>query len=95
MSAVELELQRLQQRNQHHASTHGFAKAESQHPDWLALKETIDSFDQVCLLAHNLSNAGRALFEHSRKEKKMSNDADRLRMYLAKFDLSVAQIKEW
>jgi transcriptional regulatory protein RtcR len=103
VSAVEYELQRLQQRNQHHASNHGFAKAELQHPHWLALKETIDSFDQVqlayviqvCLLAHNLSNAGRALFEHSRKKKKMSNDADRLRKYLAKFDLIFAQIKEW
>jgi len=35
------------------------------------------------------------LFEHSRKEKKMSNDADRLRKYLAKFDLNFAQIKDW
>jgi transcriptional regulatory protein RtcR len=69
----------------------------------LSLKQSIDPFDQVqlayviqvCMSAHNLSDAGRALFEQSRKEKKMSNDADRLRKYLAKFDLSFAQIKDW
>ena len=103
VNAVELELQRLQRRNQDHVSNHSFGAAELQHPDWLSLKQSIDPFDQVqlayviqvCMSAHNLSDAGRALFEQSRKEKKMSNDADRLRKYLAKFDLSFAQIKEW
>lgn len=43
---------------------------------------------EVCARSHTLSDAGRALFSESRKRKKSSNDADRLRKYLARFDLS-------
>ena len=49
----------------------------------------------VCRSAHTLSEAGRRLFSQSRQGKKMSNDADRLRKYLAKFELSFAQIQAW
>lgn len=48
----------------------------------------------VCATAASLSAAGRALFAVSRATKKSSNDADRLRKYLARFDLSFKQIKE-
>lgn len=55
----------------------------------------IDLFDQpqllkvieVCLQCHTLSEAGRILFSASRKQKKSSNDGDRLRKYLKKFNL--------
>lgn len=56
----------------------------------------LDLFDQaqlievikVCQASNNMSEAGRILFAQSRKKKKQPNDADRLRKYLAKFDLS-------
>lgn len=56
----------------------------------------LDLFDQVqlakvievCLSSRSLSEAGRQLFHVSRKERKSVNDADRLRKYLAKFDLT-------
>ena len=64
--------------------------------------EQLDLFDraqlaqvvQVCAESKSLSAAGRALFAVSRLEKKSSNDADRLRKYLARFDLSFQQIQE-
>ena len=42
---------------------------------------------QVCRDSASLSEAGRALFASSRQEKKVANDADRLRKYLARFGL--------
>ena len=56
----------------------------------------IDLFDQVqlaavigvCRQSASLSDAGRALFAASRLQKSSGNDADRLRKYLARFDLS-------
>ncbi len=56
----------------------------------------IDPFDQaqlkyvidVCRDSKNISEAGRHLFSASRKSKTSSNDGDRLRKYLAKFQLS-------
>jgi len=55
----------------------------------------IDLFDQmqlgsvicVCREAKTLSEAGRKLFAASRRTKGSSNDADRLRKYLARFGL--------
>ncbi|MBN2711158.1 MAG: RNA repair transcriptional activator RtcR [Planctomycetes bacterium] len=56
----------------------------------------LDRFDRVqlsdvlrvCREAKSLSDAGRILFSESRKSKKIANDADRLRKYLARFNLS-------
>lgn len=42
----------------------------------------------VCRTAQSLSEAGRKLFAASRQEKKQANDADRLRKYLARFNLT-------
>lgn len=42
---------------------------------------------RVCRLAKSLSEAGRMLFSVSRRRKKIANDADRLRKYLARFGL--------
>ena len=60
----------------------------------------LDRFDRVqledvlkvCREARSISEAGRELFAHSRLEKKNANDADRLRKYLAKFDLTWADV---
>ncbi|MCB0344133.1 MAG: RNA repair transcriptional activator RtcR [Bdellovibrionales bacterium] len=43
---------------------------------------------RVCRTRATLSEAGRELFARSRLKKKNANDADRLRKYLAKFDLA-------
>jgi transcriptional regulatory protein RtcR len=48
---------------------------------------------QVCRDAASLSAAGRVLFERSRERKRSANDADRLRKYLARFDLDWAAVK--
>ena len=55
----------------------------------------VDRFDRaqltdvlnVCRESRSLSEAGRVLFQASRKNKKSSNDADRLSKYLARFGL--------
>jgi transcriptional regulatory protein RtcR len=43
---------------------------------------------RVCQNSGSLSEAGRQLFSISRTGKKIANDADRLRKYLARFDLT-------
>lgn len=56
----------------------------------------IDRFDEVqlrevveiCWRSRSLSEAGRTLFAASRRRRNSTNDADRLRKYLARFDLS-------
>jgi transcriptional regulatory protein RtcR len=63
------------------------------------LKE-IDVFDRaqlafvigVCRRSRSLSEAGRTLFSASRTRKSLSNDADRLRKYLARFGLEFSKI---
>jgi transcriptional regulatory protein RtcR len=46
---------------------------------------------EVCRRSRSLSDAGRTLFAASRLEKSQPNDADRLRKYLARFDLTWPQ----
>lgn len=58
-------------------------------------KEKLDLFDQaqlafvirICRQSATLSEAGRKLFAATRENRKTTNDADRLRKYLARFDL--------
>jgi len=60
----------------------------------------LDPFDRVqlahvvatCRASRSLSDAGRALFAVSRKQRASANDADRLRKYLARFGLSWAEL---
>lgn len=67
-------------------------------PDTLA---ALDRFDRVqladvarvCRRARTLSEAGRELFAASRARKSSSNDADRLRKYLARFELSFEDLR--
>jgi len=62
----------------------------------------LDRFDRVqledvlqaCRSSVSLSAAGRVLFDRSRERKKSANDADRLRKYLARFDLEWGELKE-
>ena len=51
--------------------------------DRVQLAETI----RVCRASRSLSEAGRALFSASRTRRASTNDADRLRKYLARFDI--------
>lgn len=48
---------------------------------------------RVCREARSLSDAGRQLFALSRQEKEKPNDADRLRKYLARFELDWNQLR--
>ena len=48
---------------------------------------------RVCRASDSLSDAGRRLFEHSRKRRRTANDADRLRKYLARFDLDWRRVQ--
>ncbi len=58
--------------------------------------EQIDLFDRVqlayvvqaCRAAKTLSDAGRQLYGVTRQQRKVTNDADRLRKYLARFGLT-------
>lgn len=61
----------------------------------------LDLFDRAqlnaviatCQQSTSLSEAGRKLFAVSRQEKKVTNDADRLRKYLARFGLDWAALE--
>ncbi|GAA5166637.1 RNA repair transcriptional activator RtcR [Viridibacterium curvum] len=53
----------------------------------------LDAVLNVCRQADSLSDAGRKLFAMSRQEKKVANDADRLRKYLARFGLEWANVR--
>ena len=94
LSSVEREIERLKQ---------GWRLSSSDPNDdilLLALSQSqiaqIDLFDRpslanvisVCKASDNLSDAGRKLYAVSREARKSKNDADRLKKYLAKFDLS-------
>lgn len=64
--------------------------------------QELDRFDrtqladllQVCRESRSLSEAGRHLFSESRKRWQSTNDADRLRKYLARFGLSWRTLAE-
>ncbi|SMR76944.1 MULTISPECIES: RNA repair transcriptional activator RtcR [Stenotrophomonas] len=63
--------------------------------------DTLDRFDRVqleevvrvCARSKSLSAAGRELFAVSRTQRASTNDADRLRKYLAKFGLDWEQVR--
>jgi transcriptional regulatory protein RtcR len=64
--------------------------------------EALDLFDRaqlafvvgVCRRCHSLSEAGRTLFGASRTRKTFSNDADRLRKYLARFGVEFPRAQQ-
>lgn len=64
--------------------------------------DSIDAFDlvqlaeviRICRRSATLSAAGRSLFAASRAARTSQNDADRLRKYLARFDLGWDQVSQ-
>jgi len=93
---VNTEIQRLE--HAWHTPQEGFSAIEA----CLGAKRTaeIDPFDKpqldhvlkVCAGQTNLSAAGRELFAISRLAKSSSNDADRLKKYLAKWGLTWSDV---
>ena len=63
--------------------------------------DEVDHFDRaqlaevvrVCRQSASLSDAGRWLFQASRERRRTTNDADRLRKYLNRFDLTFEQLR--
>lgn len=56
-------------------------------------KLTLEQVVTVCRSTSSLAEAGRTLFNRSRNKKKRVNDSDRLRKYLAKFNLDWQKIR--
>ena len=60
----------------------------------------VDPFDRpslanailICRQSDSLSDAGRKLFSVSRQSRKTKNDTDRLKKYLAKYDVNWSDI---
>ena len=52
----------------------------------------LTSVVKICRESRSLSDAGRRLFGVSREKKASTNDADRLRKYLARFGLEWSQV---
>jgi len=49
---------------------------------------------RVCKQSRSLSDAGRQLFQASREQRSVVNDADRLRKYLAKHGIEWSRIAD-
>jgi transcriptional regulatory protein RtcR len=67
----------------------GEAAAELDRFDRVQLEDVL----RVCASAKSLSQAGRTLFAVSRTQRSSTNDADRLRKYLARFGLDWEQVR--
>jgi transcriptional regulatory protein RtcR len=102
---VEAELQRLRwlwQMNQAPDDVARLADDAVDLADLLSADalDQLDLFDQlqlravvrVCRASRTLSEAGRTLFDRSRTQRSVVNDADRLRKYLQKFGLRWEQV---
>nr|WP_279040760.1 RNA repair transcriptional activator RtcR [Snodgrassella alvi] len=90
LEQVENEIRRLQMHWQQVVFSDALIPAEIDEFDRYQLEKVIE----VCRKSRTLSEAGRYLFAVSRAQKQRANDADRLKKYLAKFDLSWEQIKD-
>lgn len=97
LECVEAEIQRLKRLWSGQRNDLADVLTEVLAPEELA---EIDPFDRVqlaetvrvCRMSRSLSEAGRALFAASRTRRTTSNDADRLRKYLARFDLDWSRV---
>ena len=90
LEQVENEIRRLQIHWQQVTLSDALIPAEIDEFDRYQLEKVIE----VCRKSRTLSEAGRYLFAVSRAQKQRANDADRLKKYLTKFDLSWEQIKD-
>lgn len=94
---VEKEIQRLKQLWSIQTTQSEFKEKDVllKYLDQAQLSE-IDEFDQiqlrgvlqVCENAKSMADAGRQLFAASRQQRNSTNDSDRVKKYLARFDLS-------
>lgn len=97
VECVEAEIQRLRRLWSGQRADGLAVLAEVLSPEAVA---EIDPFDRVqlaetiriCRMSRSLSEAGRALFAASRTRRTSANDADRLRKYLARFDLDWSRV---
>ena len=95
VQCVEAEVARLKEGWRTEAADDPFAVLSPE------ARASIDPFDLVqldyvlgiCKESKTLSDAGRKLFAISRASKAKMNDADRLKKYLARFDLTWDQVK--
>lgn len=83
---VEEEIDRLQA--SWHPEERPALALPNEHEVDLFDKQQLETVIEVCRHSTSLSEAGRKLFAISRQHKKQPNDADRLRKYLMRFDLS-------
>lgn len=100
VAIVEEEIERLRLA---WSPAHGSGERDVELERYLTSEQlaAIDPFDlpqltevvRVCLGSRNLSDAGRKLFAVSRRAKVKSNDADRLRKYLARFNLDWQKLR--
>lgn len=99
VAAVELEIARLRRLWSDTPAGKEDFLAGLLSPDRLA---ELDPFDRaqlsevtrICRQCRSLSDAGRTLFAFSRTQRKSTNDADRLRKYLARFGLEWADFSK-
>ena len=95
-SLVEEEIERLRA---------GWRPVSSEGLEGVLSPQQIDSLDlfdrlqlqsvlEVCQRSSSLADAGRKLFAATRSKRSSVNDSDRLRKYLARFDLNWARIEE-
>ncbi|WP_373653510.1 RNA repair transcriptional activator RtcR [Schlesneria sp. DSM 10557] len=105
VNEVEAEIERLQDAWSHSRASRRSPASALPQLNFLSSDEqwdAIDPFDQfqlahvleVCQSSRSLSDAGRKLFAVSRLDKKIPNDADRLRKYLARFNLTWKDVGE-
>lgn len=92
LALVETELGRLRGAARTEPADTSGALAAVLAPEALAALDRFDAVQlaevvRVCRTSRSLSEAGRELFASSRTRKASSNDADRLRKYLARFGL--------
>ncbi len=103
VDVVDEEIGRLKRLWSAHASDPQTSSSEERDARSLlgARWDEVDRFERaqlidvlaICGRAKSLSDAGRLLFQASRAHKTSSNDADRLRKYLARFKLSFDEVR--
>jgi transcriptional regulatory protein RtcR len=99
VEVVDEEIARLREAWQEPASGDDEILAAVLGPERLA---GLDLFDRIqlaqaihiCRTSRTLAEAGRKLFAVSRQKKKVANDADRIRKYLASFGLEWGAVRE-
>jgi transcriptional regulatory protein RtcR len=98
---VEAEIQRLRWLWQPAEAAHAEATVDLDRILPPEVSRSLDLFDRlqleavirICGESASLSEAGRRLFDRTRSQRTVINDADRLRKYLLKFGLSWAQLR--